>query len=57
MITIAILDNAFESGITSVEDILRTRVRAPRHSLEFNWRQDKLKTPIFRQAERIATGI
>ena len=35
MITIAILDNVFEAKITSVEDILYTRVRAPRRSLEF----------------------
>jgi len=35
IITIAILDNLFEAKITSVEDILYTRVRAPRRSLEF----------------------
>ena len=57
MITIAVLDNAFESAITSVEGILRVRVRAPRHSVEFKWHKGKLKTPIFRQAERTTTGI
>jgi hypothetical protein len=57
MIVIAVLDNAFESKVKSVEDIYHTRVRTPRRSLEFKWRQDKLKTPIFRQAERTATGI
>jgi Protein of unknown function (DUF3435) len=36
MITIAILDNAFESNVASMEDILRTRVLAPCHSLDFN---------------------
>ncbi|KAF2471333.1 uncharacterized protein BDR25DRAFT_223650 [Lindgomyces ingoldianus] len=57
MITIALLDNAFESKVRFVEEILRIRVRAPRRSLEFCWRSDMLKTPIFRQAERITTGI
>jgi Protein of unknown function (DUF3435) len=57
MIVITILDTAFESKVTSMEDILRTRVRPPRRSLEFRWRSDKLKTPVFRQAERTAAGI
>ena len=57
MIVIAILDNAFDAKVTSVEDIYRTRVPAPRHSLEFKWRQKKLRTLIFRQAERTTTGI
>lgn len=57
MIVIALLDNAFFSKVTSVEEIYRTRVHAPRHSLEFKWHSDKLKAPIFRQAERTGTGI
>ncbi len=57
MITIAILDDAFESRVTSMEDILRVRVRPPRRSLEFRWRAQMLKKPIFRQAERTSTGI
>lgn len=57
MIIIALLDNAFESNVSSVEVIRRIRVRPPRHSLEFHWRADILKTPIFRQAERTPTGI
>jgi len=57
MIVMALLDNAFRSEVRSIEDIYRTRVQAPRHSLEFKWKQDKLKTPIFRQAERTPTGI
>lgn len=57
MITVVILDNAFESKVTSMEDILRTRVRPPRRSLEFKWRAEMLKKPIFRQAERTSTGI
>ena len=57
MITIAILDNAFEAKITSVEDVLSKRVRAPRRSLDFRWRVDIRKMPIFRQAGRTANGI
>jgi Protein of unknown function (DUF3435) len=57
MITIAILDDAFEAKITSVEDILYTRVRVPRRSLEFRWRAGMLKKPIFRLAERTPNGI
>lgn len=57
MITTAILDNAFESKVTSMEDILRTRVRPPRRSLEFKWRANMLKKPVFWQAERTSTGI
>ena len=57
MIGIAILDDAFDSKVKSVEDVYYTRVKAPRHSLEFKWKPEKLKTPIFRQAERTATGV
>lgn len=57
MITIAILDNAFKSKIKTVEEILRTRVKAPRRSLEFDWDPEKMKTPIFRHAEPSVTGI
>lgn len=57
MITIAILDVAFEAMITSVEDVLYARVRAPRRSLEFRWRAELMKTPIFWQAGRTANGV
>jgi hypothetical protein len=50
MIIIGLLDDAFESNVMSIEDILRIRVRPPRHSSEFRWRANKLKTLIFRQA-------
>lgn len=39
MITMAILDDAFESRVSSMNDILRVRVRPPRRSLEFKWRE------------------
>lgn len=36
MIVLALLDDAFESNVISMEDILRVRVRPPRRSLEFH---------------------
>lgn len=35
MITITILDEAFESKVISMEDILRARVRSPRRNLTY----------------------
>lgn len=49
MIVIAILDNAFESKVTSVQDTYCTRVCASRRIL--------VRTPVLRQAERTTTGI
>lgn len=57
MVAIAILDNAFEPKFQSVEDIFRTRVRAPRNSLQLKWNQEKLKVSIFRQAEASPNGV
>lgn len=56
IIAIAILDNAFEPKILSVDDIFRTRVRAPRNSLELKWKPEKLKVPILRIAEAFPTS-
>lgn len=57
MVIIALLDDAFLPNVKSVEDVYYTRVKAPRHSLDFKWKPEKLKIPIFRQAERTTTGI
>ena len=58
MIVIALLDNAFFSKVTFGRRDYRTRVHAPRHSLEFKWHPDKLKAAnLLRQAERTGTGI
>jgi hypothetical protein len=57
MTTLAIVDDAFESTVASVDDIFSIRVKPPRHSLGFKWKRDKLKTPIFRQAEPTTSGI
>jgi Protein of unknown function (DUF3435) len=57
MITVAILDDVFKAKITSVEDILYTRVCILRRSLEFRWRAGMQKKPIFRLAERTLNSI
>jgi Protein of unknown function (DUF3435) len=57
MIVLALDDDAFESNIKSARDIFRTRVRAPRHSLQLRWKSSILKTPIFRQAVPSANGV
>ena len=56
MLALALLDEAFESNIKSVEDFYRLRVRPPRRSLECRWKQELLSTPIFRQAVREESG-
>ncbi len=53
MIVLAILDDAFESQIRSIEDIFRLRVRAPRKSLQLRFKKSMLGIPIFRQAVRL----
>lgn len=57
MIIIAILDDAFEANVRCVEDVLYTRVKAPRRSLQFHWKEAIRKMPIFRQAVSTASGI
>ncbi|KAM7209872.1 Protein of unknown function (DUF3435) domain containing protein [Rhypophila decipiens] len=42
MVALAILDQAFKAEI---------RVTPPRHSLEFDWKEDFLDIPVFRQPE------
>ncbi len=57
MITIAILDDAFESNIKSAEQLFQTQVKKPRHSLHLKWKKSILKTPIFRQAVPSVYGV
>lgn len=57
MIVLALDDDAFESNIKSAGDIFRTRVRAPRHSLQLRWKSSILKTPIFHQAVPSVNGV
>ncbi|KAJ3498203.1 hypothetical protein NLG97_g1302 [Lecanicillium saksenae] len=49
-LSLALLDNAFAAEIQSVEDFYKIRVRAPRRSLEFDWKDSIKDIPIFRQA-------
>ncbi|KAK3326843.1 hypothetical protein B0H66DRAFT_618174 [Apodospora peruviana] len=51
LVALAILDQAFGAEISSVVDIYEIRVTPARHSLEFNWKEDILDIPVFRQPE------
>lgn len=53
MLTLALLDEAFEANIASVHDFYRVHVRPPRRTLEFDWREDIKDIPVFRQAVSI----
>jgi hypothetical protein len=57
MITIGILDNAFQLEFESVADIFRLRVKAPRRSLRLRWKTAWENKPIFRQAIPTADGV
>lgn len=57
VVAMAILDDAFESNIRSVEEILSTRVLAPRRSLRLKFDKSKLNIPICRQPVSTAYGI
>lgn len=56
LLALALLDSAFKAEIRSVEDFYRVKVRAPRHSLDFYWKEDIKDTPIFRQAVVASDG-
>jgi hypothetical protein len=57
MIVLAILDDAFESDIKSVEQIFGIRVRAPRRSMKLKFKESMLGVPIFRQAVSSINGV
>ncbi|KAK3315886.1 hypothetical protein B0H66DRAFT_273289 [Apodospora peruviana] len=57
MVTLTILDQAFKAEILSVEDIYKIRLPPARHSLEFDWNEDILDIPIFRQPESTSGNI
>ena len=57
MITLALLDDAFESNIRLVEDIFRTRVRPPRRSVHLRFKKSMHNIPIFRQAMPSVDGV
>ncbi|KAK4207265.1 hypothetical protein QBC37DRAFT_487614 [Rhypophila decipiens] len=57
MVALAILDQAFKAEVSSVEDIYKIRVTSPRHSLEFDWKEDVLDIPAFRQPESSSGNV
>src|SRR5438045_581260 len=57
MITIVIVDDAFESNIKSPDELFKMRVKKPCHSLHLRWKKSILKTPIFCQAVPLVNGV
>ncbi|KAM7209423.1 Protein of unknown function (DUF3435) domain containing protein, partial [Rhypophila decipiens] len=51
------LDQAFKAEVSSVEDIYKIRVTPPRHSLEFDWKEDFLDILVFRQPESSSGNV
>ncbi|OAA52162.1 hypothetical protein BBO_00003 [Beauveria brongniartii RCEF 3172] len=56
LLALALLDNAFEAEIRSVENFYKVNVQAPRRSYDFYWKEDIKDTPIFRQAVVASDG-
>lgn len=56
LLALALLDQAFEANVRTVQDFYRIRVPPPRHSLEFRWRKSVNDIPIFRQAVPTSDG-
>ncbi|KAJ5993062.1 hypothetical protein N7451_008786 [Penicillium sp. IBT 35674x] len=57
VLAMAILDDAFESNINSVEDVFKTRVLSPRRSLKVKFKPEKLNVPICRQPVSTISGM
>jgi Protein of unknown function (DUF3435) len=57
MITLAILDGAFESRSQSVGDGFRIRVLSPRRSLQLRFKESMQNVPIFRKAVQSVGGF
>lgn len=56
MIALALLDEAFEANIHSVQDFYNVQVVPTRNSTEFHWRKDIRDIPVFRQAVQMDDG-
>jgi hypothetical protein len=54
VIIMAILDDAFESNIRSVEEVFSSHLLAPRRSNRLKFRKDRLNVPVCQQP--ISTG-
>ncbi|OAA34045.1 hypothetical protein NOR_08702 [Metarhizium rileyi] len=50
LLALALLDQAFEANVQTVQDVYKIRVLPARPSIEFNWRKEIRDKPIFRQA-------
>jgi hypothetical protein len=57
MITLGILDNAFELEFKSAADIFKLRVNSARKSMRIKWKTAWETKPIFRQPIPTANGI
>jgi hypothetical protein len=57
MITLGILDDAFELGFESAADIFKLRVNPARKSMRIKWKTAWENKPIFRQPVPTADGI
>ncbi|KAH7370272.1 hypothetical protein BKA65DRAFT_589640 [Rhexocercosporidium sp. MPI-PUGE-AT-0058] len=58
LVSLAIADEAFEApSLTTVERVFEHKVWGPVVSTPLSWKQGMIKTPIFRQDERPATGV
>jgi Protein of unknown function (DUF3435) len=57
MITLAILNDVFESSIQSVEDVFRIRVLLPRRSLQLRFKESMYNVPIFRKGVQSISGF
>ncbi|KAI0806559.1 hypothetical protein GGR55DRAFT_690132 [Xylaria sp. FL0064] len=57
VIIIALPDNALDANIRSIEDIYRIRVKPPRRSYKFHWKEEVKDIPIFRQAVMTEDGL
>ncbi len=57
LVSLALADDAFEApSLTSPTRVFEHKVRGPVLCTPLQWKQEKLKTPIFRRDERTADG-
>ena len=57
VITLGLIDNAFDVEYTSVQQIFQLRVDPQRQSMELHWNDDWKEKPIFRQAVPTSDGV
>lgn len=57
MIALGILDDAFELGFKSAQDVFKLRVNKARGSMRLRWKKKWENKPIFRQAIPTPDGV